>query len=68
MAIATSDNWGGTPALRATFTAAGAFAIPDTSRDAAVEVTLPPGGYTVVASGVGATTGTALVEIYDLDP
>jgi hypothetical protein len=33
-----------------------------------VLVRLPPGGYTVIVSGVGNTTGTALVEVYDLDP
>jgi len=43
-------------------------------KDAALVVRLPPGGYTVVVSGAGNTTGspaavgTALVEIYDLDP
>lgn len=49
------------------FAQAGAFALPADSRDAAVVVRLPPGGYTVVVSGVAATIGTALVEIYDLD-
>jgi hypothetical protein len=68
VAVATSNDWGGNAELRAAFTGAGAFALADTSRDAAVLVTLPPGGYTVVTSGVGNTTGTALVEIYDLDP
>lgn len=68
VAIAGNDDWGGSAALRTTFTNAGAFAITDNSRDAAVDVTLPPGGYTVVTSGVSSTTGTALVEIYDLDP
>jgi len=48
--------------------AAGPFALAPDSRDAAVAVTLPPGGYTVEVTGVGDTTGTALVEIYDLDP
>ena len=67
-AVAQNDNWGGTAALKAYFTAAGAFSIPDNSRDAAIVVTLPPGGYTVVVSGVGGTTGNALVEVYDLDP
>ena len=37
------------------------------SRDAAVAITLPPGGYTVTVSGREGTAGTALVEIYDLD-
>jgi len=68
VAVATSNDWGGTADLKAAFTAAGAFSIPDTSRDAAVVVTLPAGAYTVVTSGVGDTTGTAIVEIYDLDP
>ena len=67
-AAASNDNWGGTAALKAAFTAAGAFTIADSSRDAAVVVTLPPGAYTVVVSGVGNTTGNALVEVYDLDP
>jgi hypothetical protein len=67
-ALASNDNWGGTAALRTAFGQAGAFTIADNSRDAAVVVTLPAGGYTVVVSGVGNTTGTALVEVYDLDP
>ncbi|WP_414664668.1 immunoglobulin domain-containing protein [Horticoccus sp. 23ND18S-11] len=66
--VAANDNWGGGAALQAAFAQAGAFALPDGSRDAAVVVRLPPGGYTVIVAGVGATTGTALVEIYDLDP
>lgn len=66
--VAASDNWGGGAALAAAFAQAAAFALPASSRDAAVVVRLPPGGYTVVVSGVGATTGTALVEVYDLDP
>ena len=67
-AIASNDNWGGSATLKSAFTQAGAFIIADTSKDAAVLVSLAPGGYTVVVSGVGNTTGNALVEIYDLDP
>ena len=67
-AITANDNWGGAAALQTAFAQAGAFALPNGSNDAAVVVRLPPGGYTVVVSGVGNTTGTALVEIYDLDP
>lgn len=66
--VARNDNWGGTAELKAAFASAGAFALPDTSKDAAVVVQLPPGGFTVVVSGAGATTGTTLVEVYDLDP
>ena len=43
----------------------GAVGLPSGSSDAAVLVWLPPGAYTVTVSGVGNTTGTALVEIYD---
>jgi hypothetical protein len=68
LTVASNDNWGNAADLVAAFTQAGAFALPAGSRDAAVVVRLPPGGYTVVVSGVGNTTGTALVEIYDLDP
>ncbi|MSU49913.1 MAG: hypothetical protein EXS37_12650 [Opitutus sp.] len=67
-AVAANDNWGGGSELQASFAQAGAFALPAGSSDAAVVIRLPPGGYTVVVSGVGNTSGTALVEVYDLDP
>jgi hypothetical protein len=35
--------------------------------DSAMVVTLPPGAYTVVESGVAGATGVGLVEIYDMD-
>ena len=66
--IASNDNWGGDVTLAAAFTSVGAFTLPAGSKDAALVVRLPPGGYTVVVSGVGGTTGRALVEVYDLDP
>jgi hypothetical protein len=66
--VSANDNWGGTTALQNAFTQAGAFPLQASSNDAAVVLRLPPGGYTVVVSGVANTTGTALVEIYDLDP
>lgn len=64
--IGTNDNWGGTAELTAAFTQVGAFALPATSRDAALLATLQPGNYTVQVSGVNNTTGTALVEIYEV--
>ena len=45
---------------------AGAFALLEDSRDAAMIVTLFPGSYTVQVSGLNTTTGVALVEVYDL--
>ena len=56
---------------RLTFTTAsvatqvGAFALPAGSKDAAFVVTLPAGAYTVQVNGANATTGLALVEIYE---
>ncbi len=65
--IGENDNWGGTAALTAAFTSVGAFALsPAISRDAALVATLAPGNYTVQVSGVGGTTGVALVEVYEL--
>jgi len=58
-----NDNWGGTEGLKAAFSTAGAFTLADASRDAATKVSLPPGGYTVLVSGVGNTTGLVLVEV-----
>jgi hypothetical protein len=66
--VAKNDDWDGTDGEEAVFTAAGAFALDPGSKDAALVVALPPGSYTVTISGAGGATGTALVEIYDLDP
>jgi thiol-disulfide isomerase/thioredoxin len=66
--VASNDNWGGTAALQVAFAQTYAFPLPVDSKDAAVVVRLPPGGYTVQATGVGDTTGTVLVEVYDMDP
>ena len=63
--IAENDDWD--PALAATFRSVAAFALPDRSRDAALVVELPAGrGYTAQVSGMGGTTGEALVEVYEL--
>ena len=52
---------------KAAFTSVGAFQLSaDNSRDAAVIATLAPGNYTAQVSGVGNTTGVALVELYEL--
>jgi len=64
--IAENDDWGGTSALASAFASVAAFALPPASRDSALQVTLPPGGYSAQISGVGGTTGVALVEIYEL--
>ena len=69
--VGFNNDWGdgGQEAtLRLAFLAAGAFDLPAGSRDAAILLRLPPGGYTVQATGADGGTGVALVEIYDLDP
>lgn len=66
-ALATNDNWSGATnavEVAATAAAVGAFALPAGSRDAALVITLPAGSYTAIVSGVGGSTGTALVELY----
>ena len=62
--MAANDDW--EAALAPAFASVGAFALPPGSRDAALVVTLPPGAYTAQVSGVGGTTGIALVEVYEL--
>ncbi len=62
---ARNDNWNSADA--AAFAAVGAFALTAGSRDAAIVTTLPPGSYTAQVSGVGGTTGVALVEVYEAD-
>ena len=66
VAVATNDNWGGTAQLTAAFAQVGAFALPANSRDAALLATLQPGNHTVQVSGVGGTTGVAIVEVYEV--
>jgi hypothetical protein len=66
--IATNDNWDGARALAAEFERVGAFALPSTSRDAALLVTLGPGSYTAQVSGIANGTGVALVEVYAVNP
>ncbi len=71
-----NDDWsapvapaaGGATELAAAFAASGAFPLSAGSRDAALLVDLGPGSYSLHVSGVGATTGAALAEVYDLTP
>ena len=66
--IAENDDWAGASDLQDAFSTAGAFALSDSSSaDAAIMLTLPPGGYTVRVSGAQEGTGVVLVEVYDLD-
>ena len=67
-ALRQNDDWGlgGGAALAAAAAQAGAFALPANSRDAALLLVLEPGAYTAQISGAGASTGVALLELYDV--
>jgi hypothetical protein len=59
--LATNDDWG-TSANASQLHAAG-FA-PSDPLESALLITLPPGAYTAIVSGVGGTTGVGLIGIY----
>ncbi|HEY0946207.1 MAG TPA: DUF1080 domain-containing protein [Opitutaceae bacterium] len=67
--LASNDDWSEAANAAQIATAAadvGAFALPSSSADAAILVSLPPGAYTAQVSGVGDMTGVALAEIYEV--
>ncbi len=73
--LAENDNWGtplgdARPASAAEVAAAagrvGAFPFSAGSADAAVLVSLPSGAYTAVVEGSRGTTGTGLIEAYEV--
>jgi hypothetical protein len=67
--VAENDNWSGSAnsaIIAATARSVGAFALADGGRDASLLLTLPPGAYTAQVSGVGATIGVGLVEVYEV--
>jgi hypothetical protein len=63
--ISENDDWTD-PAIAAAAARSGTFAIAVGSRDAALLVTLQPGSYTAQVSGVTASSGVALIEVYEL--
>jgi cyclophilin family peptidyl-prolyl cis-trans isomerase len=64
--IMQNDNWGGLDTLTALGTSVGAFPLTAAARDAALVLTVPPGGYTIQVSGVDGSAGVVLVEVYEL--
>lgn len=67
VSFASNDDWGGSTALSSAFTQVGAFNLPASSADAAILLTLTPGAYTAVVSGINGATGVALVEVYAVE-
>lgn len=67
--IKLSENIGWTTSFEAAAIAAATAAVglePLSAGDCAILLTLPPGGYTAQVSGVGASTGVALIEVYEV--
>ena len=65
--VGENDDWGGAGALATAFRDVSAFALASaTSRDSALLISLAPGSYTAQISGVGNTTGVALIEVYEI--
>ena len=70
--IAANSGWSGVgqdsvTALNDAFDRAGAFRlIDDSNRDAALILSLPPGAYTVQVKSNDGSTGSALLEVYEL--
>jgi hypothetical protein len=59
----TNDNWRDTQQQQIQ----GAGLAPTSNLEPAIWATLSPGAYTAILRGTNNTTGTALVEIYDID-
>jgi len=62
--IGFNDNWGQSTNSGAI---AGSGVAPSDPNESAILMSLAPGSYTAVVSGANQTTGTAVVEVYDLD-
>lgn len=66
--IGQNDDWGNdADRIEAAAKRINAFAWTRESKDAALLVTLPPGGYTAHVTGKSGTGGAALIEAYEAD-
>jgi hypothetical protein len=65
--IDANAGWGGNAAIASAASAVGAVTWSNpASKDSAILITLPPGAYTAIVSGVSGDSGVALAEVYDL--
>jgi hypothetical protein len=64
--LVENDDWASNATLSAAFAATNAFTLLPNSADSALVATLSPGAYTAQVSGVGGTTGVALMEVYEV--
>ncbi len=63
--VAENDDWNAN-LVASVASGVGAFALDANSADAALVYTAVPGAYTAQVSGAGNTSGTALVEVYEV--
>ena len=66
--FASGDAWGiaaNASTIASTATRVGAFSLATSSKNAALLVTLAPGGYTAVVTAPATTSGVSLDEVYD---
>ncbi|MCH2156673.1 MAG: hypothetical protein MK080_11810 [Opitutales bacterium] len=63
---ATNDNWGDLSAADRQYLADNDFT-PSNASESALVLTLEPGTYGAQVTGVGGTTGIALMEVYDFE-
>ena len=61
--LLANDNWQDDPAQAAELTAAGLA--PTNANESGIAITLGPGAYTALLSGVNNTTGIGVVEVYE---
>ncbi len=67
--VVSNDDWANDAGVTTTSAAVGAFPLPASSRDAAINGTgIAAGGYSIQLTGKGGATGTGLIELYDATP
>jgi hypothetical protein len=65
--VASNAGWGGSPALASIFATVYAQSFTDpNSKDSAIVLTLPPGGYTAVVTSVSNAAGNVMIEVYEV--
>lgn len=63
----SNAGWGGDPQISAAANSVFAYPLSDpNSKDSVVFITLSPGAYTAQAHSVSGTTGTVVVEVYEI--
>lgn len=60
----TNDNWKENPVQEVLIKSTGLA--PPNDKESAIDVTLPPGSYTALASGKNNSAGLSIIEVYDL--